>query len=224
AMQTTATFDHSTITGDILFSSTFDNNFYENGDPATDTTEDGVYNPTTNGWDGTDKLDVTLTNGSKWVGAAQSSVEAIGTAQMYGQGYSNVDWHALAPNSIWPDPPLTATPRSGRSGHQSGLFNVTLDNGSSGIPVRSLTSTLAVNNRSQVNVENAGLLATNPNQCFIAEYWRQRRRSDRQPLSDSDSRAALTEETAALYAIRSPSITVPSWRWVWVRSTRTIWC
>ena len=82
AMQTTATFDHSTVTGDILFSSTFDNNFYENGDPATDTTEDGVYNPTTNGWDGTDKLDVTLTNGSKWVGAAQSSVEAIGTAQM----------------------------------------------------------------------------------------------------------------------------------------------
>jgi hypothetical protein len=28
AMQTTATFDHSTVTGDILFSSTFDNNFY----------------------------------------------------------------------------------------------------------------------------------------------------------------------------------------------------
>jgi hypothetical protein len=94
-MQTTATFDHSTVTGDILFSSTFDNNFYPNGDPATDTTEDGVYNPTTNGWDGTDKLDVTLTNGSKWVGAAQSSVEAIGTTQMYGQGYSNVDWHAV---------------------------------------------------------------------------------------------------------------------------------
>lgn len=83
-MQTTATFDHSTITGDILFSSTFDNNFYPNGDPATDTTADGIYNPTTNGWDDTDKLDVTLTNGSKWVGAAQSSVEAIGTAQMYG--------------------------------------------------------------------------------------------------------------------------------------------
>ncbi|MBS9764346.1 hypothetical protein JR041_26630, partial [Pseudomonas mosselii] len=52
--------------------------------PATDTTDDGVYNPTTTGWDDTDKLDVTLTNGSKWVGAAQSSVEAIGTAQMYG--------------------------------------------------------------------------------------------------------------------------------------------
>ncbi|WP_222103191.1 hypothetical protein, partial [Salmonella enterica] len=61
SMQTTATFDHSTITGDILFSSTFDNNFYENGDPATDTTDDGVYNPTTNGWDDTDSLTVTLT-------------------------------------------------------------------------------------------------------------------------------------------------------------------
>ena len=48
AMQTTANFDHSTLTGDVLFSSTFDNNFYPNGDPATDTTADGVYNPTTN--------------------------------------------------------------------------------------------------------------------------------------------------------------------------------
>ncbi len=57
AMQTTATFDNATITDDILFASTFDNNFYVNSDPATDTTDDGVYNPTTNGWDGTDKLD-----------------------------------------------------------------------------------------------------------------------------------------------------------------------
>jgi ferredoxin len=82
AMQTVASFDHSTLTGDVLFASTFDNNFYVNGDPATDTTADGVYNPTTNGWDGTDKLELTLTNGSKWVGAAQSSYDEKRQAKM----------------------------------------------------------------------------------------------------------------------------------------------
>jgi hypothetical protein len=95
--------------GRHLFSSTFDNNFYVNGDPATDTTDDGVYNPTTNGWDDTDKLDVTLNNGSKWVGAAQSSVEAISESQMYGLGYSGVDWTALTANSIWPDSTFDST-------------------------------------------------------------------------------------------------------------------
>ncbi len=28
----------------------------------------------TNGWDGTDRLDLTLNNGSKWVGAAMSAL------------------------------------------------------------------------------------------------------------------------------------------------------
>jgi hypothetical protein len=37
-------------------------------------------------------------------------------------------------------------------------------------------------------------------QCFIPEYRRQRRRGDRHLYLDSDSRAALTEETAELYA------------------------
>lgn len=103
AMQTTATFDHSTITGDILFSSTFDNNFYPNGDPANRSRRLTVYTtqPPTAGMT-TISLDVTLTNGSKWVGAAQSSDEAIGAAQMYGLGYSDVDWRTLSPDSIWP--------------------------------------------------------------------------------------------------------------------------
>lgn len=204
AMQTTATFDHSTVTGDILFASTFDNNFYENGDPATDTTDDGVYNPTTNGWDGTDRLDVTLTNGSKWVGAAQSSVEAIGTSQMYGLGYSNVDWHALAPNSIWPDSTFDSNGHvAGEEVYQSGLFNVTLDNGSEW-DTRKISNidALAVNNRSQVNVENAGLLAdsitlTNASSLNIGDSGGVATDS---LYLDSDSRAALTEETAALYA------------------------
>ncbi len=204
AMQTAATFDHSTVTGDILFSSTFDNNFYPNGDPATDTTEDGVYNPTTNGWDGTDKLDVTLTNGSKWVGAAQSSVEAIGTTQMYGQGYSNVDWRTLSPNSIWPDSTYDSNAHvAGEAVYQSGLFNIALDNGSEW-DTRKMSNidTLTVNNQSQVNVENSGLLAdtitlTNASSLNIGDNGGVA--TDHLYL-DSDSRAALTEETAELYA------------------------
>ncbi|NIF36966.1 autotransporter outer membrane beta-barrel domain-containing protein [Enterobacter sp. Tr-810] len=204
AMQTTATFDHSTVTGDILFSSTFDNNFYMNGDPATDTTDDGVYNPTTNGWDDTDKLDVTLTNGSKWVGAAQSSVEAIGTAQMYGEGYSDVDWRTLSPNSIWPDSTYDSNGHvAGEEVYQSGLFNVTLDNGSEW-DTRKLSNidTLAVNNQSQVNVENSGLLAdsitlTNASSLNIGDSGGVATDS---LYLDSASRATLTEETAGLYA------------------------
>lgn len=204
AMQTTATFDHSTITGDILFSSTFDNNFYENGDPQTDTTDDGVYNPTTNGWDGTDKLDVTLTNGSKWVGAAQSSVEAIGTAQMYGQGYTDVDWTTLSPNSIWPDSTYdTNNHVAGEEVYQSGLFNITLDNGSEWDTRKvSNIDKLAVNNQSQVNVENSGLLAdsitlANGSSLNIGDSGGVATDS---LYLDSYSRAALTEETAELYA------------------------
>ncbi len=204
AMQTTATFDRSTVTGDILFSSTFDNNFYVDGDPATDTTEDGVYNPTTNGWDGTDKLDVTLTNGSKWVGAAQSSVEAIGASQMYGQGYSNVDWHSLSPNSIWPDSTFDSNSHvAGEEVYQSGLFNVTLDNGSEWDTRKtSNIDVLKVNNRSQVNVENSGLLAdsitlTNASTLNIGDSGAVA--TDSLTL-DGYSRAALTEETAELYA------------------------
>lgn len=204
AMQTTATFDHSTVTGDILFSSTFDNNFFENGDPATDTTDDGVYNPTTNGWDGTDKLDVTLTNGSKWVGAAQSSVEAIGTAQMYGLGYTGVDWTTLSPNSIWPDSTFDTNAHvAGEEVYQSGLFNITLDNASEW-DTRKLSNidTLAVKNQSQVNVENSGLLAdsitlTNGSSLNIGDSGGVATNS---LYLDSYSQAALTEETAELYA------------------------
>uniref|UniRef100_A0A8H9YXX7 Autotransporter outer membrane beta-barrel domain-containing protein n=1 Tax=Pseudomonas tritici TaxID=2745518 RepID=A0A8H9YXX7_9PSED len=204
AMQTTATFDHSTVTGDILFSSTFDNNFFENGDPATDTTDDGIYNPTTNGWDGTDTLDVTLTNGSKWVGAAQSSVEAISTAQMYGLGYSDVDWTTLSPNSIWPDSTFDSNSHvSGEEVYQSGLFNVTLDNGSEWDTRKgSNIDKLAVNNHSQVNVENSGLLAdsitlTNSSSLNIGDSGAVATDS---LYLDSGSLTTLTEETAQLYA------------------------
>ncbi|MBM7356240.1 autotransporter outer membrane beta-barrel domain-containing protein [Lelliottia amnigena] len=204
AMQTTATFDHSTVTGDILFSSTFDNNFFENGDPATDTTDDGIYNPTTNGWDDTDKLDVTLTNGSKWVGAAQSSVEAISPAQMYGLGYSDADWTTLSPNSIWPDSTFNSDGHvSGEEVYQSGEFNVTLDNGSEWDTRKtSNIDKLTVNNHSQVNVENSGLLAdsitmTNGSSLNIGDSGAVATDS---LYLDSYSLTTLTEETAQLYA------------------------
>lgn len=204
AMQTTANFDHSTITGDIVFTSTFDNNFYVNGDPATDTTNDGVYNPTTNGWDGTDKLDVTLNNGSKWVGAAVSNVEAIGTSQMYGLGYTGVDWKALTPNSIWPGSTFDSNGHvAGNEVYQSGLFNVTLNNGSEWDTRKSSNiDKLAVNNRSQVNVENSGLLAdsitlTGASSLNIGDSGEVATHS---LYLDSGSRAALTQETAELYA------------------------
>lgn len=69
AMQTTATFNNSTLMGDVLFSSNFDENFFPNG---ADTYRDTDTDTDTNGWDGTDRLDLTLNNGSKWVGAAMS--------------------------------------------------------------------------------------------------------------------------------------------------------
>lgn len=205
AMQTTATFDHSTVTGDILFKSTFDKNFYVNGDPATNTTDDGVYNPTTNGWDGTDKLDVTLTNGSKWVGAAVSDVEHISTEQMYGLGYTGVDLTTLSPNSIWPDPLESAANSHILSNqvYQSGLFNVTLDNGSEWDTRNdSSIDKLAVNNQSQVNVESSRLMAdsitlTNDSSLNIGDAGIVKTNS---LYLDSGSHAALTEEIAELYA------------------------
>lgn len=82
--------------------------------------------PTTNGWDGTDKLDLTLTNGSKWVGAATSSVEMIAPSQMYGPRYNGVDLTTLLPNSIWPDSTFNSNNHLvGTQVYQSGIFNVT---------------------------------------------------------------------------------------------------
>jgi outer membrane autotransporter protein len=204
AMQTVASFDHSTLTGDVLFASTFDNNFYVNGDPATDTTADGVYNPTTNGWDGTDKLELTLTNGSKWVGAAQSSVEMIAPSQMYGLGYSSVDLTTLAANSIWPDSTFNSNSHLvGNQVYQSGIFNVTLDNGSEwDTRKESNIDALTVKNRSQVNVENSSLLAdsitlSNASTLNVGDSGSVATDS---LYLDSSSQATLTQELAELYA------------------------
>lgn len=68
-MQTTVTLDNSTLMGDVVFSSNFDENFFPQG---ADSYRDADGDVDTNGWDGTDRMDVTLNNGSKWVGAAMS--------------------------------------------------------------------------------------------------------------------------------------------------------
>ena len=204
AMQSTATFDHSTITGDVLFNSTFDNNFFENGDPSSDTTADGKYNPTTNGWDDTDKLTVKLDNGSKWVGAAVSNVQAIGAAQMYGWGYTGHDWHALTANSIWPESTFDSNGHlAGTKVYQSGIFNITLDNGSEWDTRKaSRVDDLTVNNRSQVNVVSSALLADNiklQNASSLRLGNNGGVATDHLYL-DTYSTASLLEETAELYA------------------------
>lgn len=202
AMQTTATFDHSTITGDILFYSSFDNNFYKNGDPATDTTNDGIYNPTTNGWDDTDKLTVNLNNGTKFVGAAVSNVEY--TQSLYGWGYTGTDWHELVANSIWPDSTADSNGHvNGNAVYQSGIFNINLDNGSEwDTRKQSNIDDLTVNNFSQVNVENSGLLAdsitlTKSSSLNLGNNGGVKTNS---LYLDSYSTATLAEETSELYA------------------------
>ncbi|MEZ2694937.1 autotransporter outer membrane beta-barrel domain-containing protein, partial [Hafnia alvei] len=201
AMQTTATFDHSTLTGDVLFTSVFDNHFDQLGH---DSNGDGVKD--TNGWDDQDSLNLTLTNGSKWVGAATSNVERTNTLYDY------------SPNSLWPtdirnaDGDLTSA-----SVYQSGLFNVTLDNASEWDTRKSSNiDTLTINNGSQVNVVNSNLLAdsitlNNGSSMQIGDSnsagttipdttgYNDGIATDSLNIN-SGSQVKLTEETAALYA------------------------
>ena len=209
AMQTTASFDHSTLAGDVMFVSSFDENFggynIDNGDgtfthvDAYDVNGDGVLD--SNGWDNTDRLDVTLTNGSKWVGAAISNVEA--TSELY-------DYQ---PNSLWPNSVYGVDNQDsafdeaghviGNQVYQSGIFNVTLDNGSEWDTRKaSNIDALVVNNRSQVNVEDSSLLAdsialSNASTMRIGDSGAVA--TDHLTL-DTLSQLTLTEETAELRA------------------------
>lgn len=201
AMQTTATFDHSTLTGDVLFTSVFDNNF----DPVGhDSNGDGVKD--TNGWDDQDSLNLTLTNGSKWVGAATTNVERTNTLYDY------------SPNSLWPTDEFNADgDLTSASVYQSGLFNVTLDNASEWDTRKSSNiDTLTINNGSQVNVVNSDLLAdsitlNNGSSMQIGDSnsagttipdtngYNDGVATDSLNIN-SGSQVKLTEETAALYA------------------------
>ena len=172
AMQTTATFSNSTLMGDVVFSSNFDENFFPNG---ADSYRDTDANVDTNGWDGTDRLDLTLDNGSKWVGAAMSvhQVDTDGDG-VYDSVAAGTDATAtlidIASNSLWPsstygiDNGDTAYDENGhvvgKEVYQSGLFNVTLKNGSQWDTTKtSLIDTLSINSGSVVNVGDSSLVS-----------------------------------------------------------------
>ncbi|MDI5346131.1 autotransporter outer membrane beta-barrel domain-containing protein, partial [Salmonella enterica subsp. enterica serovar Kentucky] len=135
----------------------------------------------------------------------QSEVEAIGTGKMYGWGYTDADWRALVPNSIWPSSTYYSDDEhlAGAEVYQSGIFNIALDNGSEW-DTRKLSNIddLTVNNVSQVNVENSGLIADsitlgNSSSLNIGDTGGVATNS---LYLDSYSTASLTEETASLYA------------------------
>ena len=171
AMQTTATFNRSTLTGDVLFSSNFDHNFFPDGTASWKSVNGAI---DTNGWDGTDRLDLTLDNGSKWVGAAMSVHQVVDPntgAVTYAPGTDATSTlYDVAVNSLWPnsvygvDNTDTAfgegTHVVGKEVYQSGLFNVTLDHGSSWETRKeSLIDSLSINNGSLVTVNSSSLVS-----------------------------------------------------------------
>ncbi|WET39782.1 autotransporter adhesin EhaB [Citrobacter enshiensis] len=172
AMQTTVNLSNSTLMGDVVFSSNFDENFFPNG---ADSYRDTDANVDTNGWDGTDRMDVTLNNGSKWVGAAMSvhQVDTDGDG-VYDSVAAGTDATAtlidIAANSLWPSSTYginsdgTAYDEDGHvvgnEVYQSGLFNVTLNGGSEWDTTKaSLIDTLSINSGSQVNVADSRLVS-----------------------------------------------------------------
>ena len=186
AMQTTATFDNSTLMGDVFFSSNFDENFFPHG---RDSYRDADGDVDTNGWDGTDRLDLTLNNGSKWVGAAMSAHLTVdtnddGVPDAYGPVYNDngvvIDTSTgteatatlidIAANSLWPSSTVgvdNTNTQYDENGHivgnevyQSGLFNVTLNTGSQWDTTKtSLIDTLSINSGSTVNVADSTLIS-----------------------------------------------------------------
>lgn len=177
AMQTTADFSNSTLMGDVIFSSNFDENFFPRG---ADSYRDADGEVDTNGWDGTDRLDLTLNNGSKWVGAAQS-VHQTGSIDVDGDGKGDIATYGVGTeatatlidiedNSLWPlstvgvendDASYSEFDHiTGNQVYQSGLFNVTLNTGSQWDTTKtSLIDTLSINSGSTVNVADSTLIS-----------------------------------------------------------------
>ncbi|EFC1615956.1 membrane protein [Escherichia coli] len=177
AMQTTADFSNSTLMGDVIFSSNFDENFFPRG---ADSYRDADGEVDTNGWDGTDRLDLTLNNGSKWVGAAQS-VHQTGSIDVDGDGKGDIATYSVGTeatatlidiedNSLWPlstvgvendDTSYSEFDHiTGNQVYQSGLFNVTLNTGSQWDTTKtSLIDTLSINSGSTVNVADSTLIS-----------------------------------------------------------------
>lgn len=195
AMKNNVKFDHSTLMGDVLFTSTWNANFYPAGH---DSNADGVIN-TNGGWVddslNVDELNITLDNGSKWVGSATGVYEYIAPATMYDVAVNSLEPHSTFNNwgNIIDDHTF-----------QSGVFNVALNNGSEWDTVNdSSIDTLTVNNGSQVNVgQSSYLLAdsitlTNGSTMNLSSYGEVG--TDHLTV-DSYSKVDLTDETTYLYA------------------------
>lgn len=204
AMKNNVYFSNSTLMGDVAFNSTWNSNFDPNGH---DSNGDGLKD-TNGGWtdDGlnVDELNLTLDNGSKWVGQAIYNVAE--TSAMYDVAtnsltpnatYENNDWKRVVDDKVF----------------QSGVFNVALNNGSEWDTTgRSIVDTLTVNNASQVNVSESKLTSdtidlTNGSSLNIGEDGY----VDTDHLTiNSYSTVALTESTGwgADYNLYANTITV----------------
>ncbi|EMG7530962.1 autotransporter outer membrane beta-barrel domain-containing protein, partial [Escherichia coli] len=204
AMKNNVFLSNSTLMGDVAFTSTWNSNFDPNGH---DSNGDGVKD-TNGGWTddslNVDELNLTLDNGSKWVGQAIYNVAE--TSAMYDVAtnsltpdatYENNDWKRVVDDKVF----------------QSGVFNVALNNGSEWDTTgRSIVDTLTVNNGSQVNVSESKLTSdtidlTNGSSLNIGEDGY----VDTDHLTiNSYSTVALTESTGwgADYNLYANTITV----------------
>lgn len=195
SMKNNVAFSNSTLMGDVVFTSNWNANFYPEGH---DTANDGIYD-TNGGWAddslNVDELNLTLDNGSKWVGAAIFSYDAIGTADMY-----DVAVNSLEPASTYDHWGNVVDDQT----FQSGVFNVALNNGSEWDTVNaSNIDTLTVNNGSQVNVaQNSTLLSdtidlTNGSTMNLSSGGEVA--TDHLTV-DTYSKVDLTDDTTYLYA------------------------
>ncbi|HEQ3517951.1 TPA: autotransporter outer membrane beta-barrel domain-containing protein [Citrobacter freundii] len=151
AMKNNVYFSNSTLIGDVAFTSNWNANFDTIGH---DSNGDGVAD-TNLGWAddslNVDELNLTLDNGSKWVGQVTFDAETIYPANMFDVATNSLTpggtaeangWGRVVDNKVF----------------QSGVFNVALNNGSEWDTVGdSLVDTLTVNNGSQVNVSDSML-------------------------------------------------------------------
>lgn len=206
AMKNNVYFSNSTLMGDVAFTSTWNANFDPNGH---DSNGDGVKD-TNGGWAddslNVDELNITLDNGSKWVGQATINAKTIYPDTMYDVATNSLTpggtaeangWNRIIDNKVF----------------QSGVFNVALNNGSEWDTTgTSLVDTLTVNNGSQVNVSDSDLISdtidlTNGSSLNIGEDGY----VDTDHLTiNSYSTVALTESTGwgADYNLYANTITV----------------
>lgn len=156
SMKNNVNFDHSTLLGDVEFTSHWNNDgvfFYSAGQ---DTNGNGVLD-TNGGWvddaQNVDVLNLTLDNGSKWVGSANIVADDIVPASMFDVATNSLTSDSVHENNAW-------NRVVDNKVFQSGVFNVALNNGSEWDTVStSVIDTLTVNNGSQVNVTNSVLVS-----------------------------------------------------------------